>query len=94
MNCWINTFAFIALVMTGCAAPQNETLHWAFRPIGNPKSPHVEKLDWVKNPIDRFVLAKLESNGLSPAQRATEHILNRRAHFILTGLPPSLKSKS
>jgi len=62
--------------------------HWAFRPIGNPKPPQVEKLDWVKNPIDRFVLAKLESNGLQPAPRATEHVLNRRAHFILTGLPP------
>ncbi|MDP7051494.1 MAG: DUF1549 and DUF1553 domain-containing protein, partial [Verrucomicrobiota bacterium] len=62
--------------------------HWAFRPIGNPKPPQVEKLDWVKNPIDRFVLAKLESNGLQPSPRATEHVLNRRAHFILTGLPP------
>ena len=68
--------------------------HWSFRSIGNPKPPQIEKLDWVKNPIDRFVLAKLESNGLSPAPRATEHVLNRRAHFILTGLPPSPESKS
>jgi len=89
MNGWVNTFAFIALVMSGCAAPQNETLHWAFRPIGNPKPPRVEKLDWVKNPIDHFVLAKLESNGLKPAPRATEHVLKRRANFILTGLPPN-----
>jgi len=93
MNCWINIFAFISLVMTGCAAPQGETQHWAFRPIGNPKPPQVEKLDWVKNPIDRFVLTKLESNGLQPAPRATEHVLNRRAHFILTGLPPSPNPK-
>jgi hypothetical protein len=67
--------------------------HWAFEPIRDPQPPRVKNEAWVQNPIDRFVLAKLEAKGLWPAPRAPNHVLNRRAHFALTGLPPEGKSE-
>jgi hypothetical protein len=62
--------------------------HWAFRAPVRPKLPEVRKTDWVRNPIDRFILAKLESMGLEPAPEAPRHILVRRLSYDLTGLPP------
>ena len=49
----------------------------------------VPQNNWVRNPIDSFVLAKLAAEGLSPADRADRRVLIRRVHFDLTGLPPS-----
>ena len=63
--------------------------HWAFQPVRRPEPPSVRRADWVRNPIDRFVLAKLESEGLQPSPEAPPHVLERRIHFDLTGLPPS-----
>ena len=63
--------------------------HWAFQPVRRPEPPSVRRADWVRNPIDRFVLAKLESEGLQPSPEAPAHVLERRIHFDLTGLPPS-----
>ena len=67
--------------------------HWAFQPIKKPALPVVKNAAWVANPIDRFILAKLEAANLQPAPRAPNHALNRRAHFALTGLPPKSNSK-
>ncbi|QDS99921.1 PSD1 and planctomycete cytochrome C domain-containing protein [Adhaeretor mobilis] len=66
--------------------------HWAWQPLRNPALPNVVKSSWVKQPLDRFVLAKLEAEGLSPADRAQPHTLLRRAYFDLIGLPPSPKA--
>ncbi len=63
--------------------------HWAFQPVRRPDPPPVRQSDWVRNPIDRFVLAKLESEGLQASPEAPSHTLLRRIHFDLTGLPPS-----
>ena len=63
--------------------------HWAFAPIQRPTLPSVSKADWVRNPIDRFVLARLEKEGLEPAPAAAPEALVRRASFGLVGLPPS-----
>lgn len=63
--------------------------HWAFQPVVRPELPSVQRADWVRNPIDRFVLAKLESEGLAPSPEAPAHTLLRRVHFDLTGLPPT-----
>ena len=63
--------------------------HWAFNPVRRPDPPSVRRAEWVLNPIDRFVLAKLESEGLQPSPEAPPHVLERRIHFDLTGLPPS-----
>ena len=63
--------------------------HWAFRPIRRPDVPKIKDVKWVKNPIDGFVLAGLEANGLAPNPPATRRELIRRATYDLTGLPPS-----
>jgi len=67
---------------------------WAFRPLGNPTPPAVKRSDWVANPIDQFIVANLEKNGLQPAPPAAKTTLLRRATFDLTGLPPTDKELS
>ena len=62
--------------------------HWAFQPVRRPELPEVRESSWVRNPIDRFVLAKLESEGLRPSPAAAPGTLLRRVHFDLVGLPP------
>jgi hypothetical protein len=63
--------------------------HWAFRPNRRPGVPDVRKENWVRNPIDAFVLARLEAEGVKPAPEAPRHTLLRRASLDLTGLPPA-----
>ncbi|HWA11379.1 MAG TPA: PSD1 and planctomycete cytochrome C domain-containing protein [Opitutaceae bacterium] len=63
--------------------------YWAFQPVKPPAPPAVKRAAWVANPIDRFVLAKLEAAGLQPAPAASKAELVRRVYFDLTGLPPS-----
>lgn len=63
--------------------------HWAYRPLKRPATPEVTAADWVKSPIDAFVLAQLESNKLSPAPAADKATLLRRVTYDLIGLPPT-----
>lgn len=63
--------------------------HWAFVPPKRPDPPEVKDKDWAKTPIDQFVLAKLESQGLQPSAPADKSTLLRRVTFDLTGLPPT-----
>lgn len=63
--------------------------HWAFQPVGDPAPPDVRGEDWVKTPIDRFVLAKLESEALTPSPPVDRRTFIRRLSVDLTGLPPS-----
>ncbi len=63
--------------------------HWAFRPIRGPAVPEVRDRKWVRNPIDSFVLARLEREGLAPSPEAAAHTLLRRTFLDLTGLPPA-----
>ena len=62
--------------------------HWSFIPPARPPLPEVKRADWVRNPIDRFVLARLEAEGLTPAAEADRRTLARRVAYDLTGLPP------
>lgn len=62
---------------------------WAFVPPTQPAAPAVKKSDWVKTPIDAFVLTELEKKGLRPARPADKRTLIRRATFDLIGLPPT-----
>lgn len=64
--------------------------HWAFQPVSRSEPPQVRESGWVRNPIDRFVLAKLEREGLRPSPRAAPSTLLRRVHFDLVGLPPQV----
>jgi hypothetical protein len=64
--------------------------HWAFEPPVRPQLPEVTKTDWVRNDIDRFVLARLEKEGLTPSSETDKVTLLRRITLDLTGLPPTL----
>ncbi len=63
--------------------------HWAFVPPKRPDLPAVQNKAWVRTPVDQFVLAKLEKEGLEPSPEADKAILLRRVTFDLTGLPPT-----
>ncbi len=65
--------------------------HWAFVPPERPLLPAVKNAGWVKNPIDRFILARLEKEGLTPSPEADRVTLLRRLSLDLTGLPPSIE---
>jgi len=65
--------------------------HWAFQPVVRPLVPSMKNADWSKSDVDRFVLARLNQAGLSPAAEASARGLIRRATFDLTGLPPSVE---
>ncbi|TWU06747.1 Planctomycete cytochrome C [Symmachiella macrocystis] len=63
--------------------------HWAFQPVADQPLPAVQDADWSRTSIDRFVLARLEQAGLTPAPEADRRTLIRRATFDLIGLPPT-----
>lgn len=62
---------------------------WSFRPLQQVTPPQVTQADWPNSQIDRFILARLEAEGLPPAPPAKPEVLLRRAYYDLTGLPPS-----
>ncbi|MEP6755398.1 MAG: PSD1 and planctomycete cytochrome C domain-containing protein [Chthonomonadales bacterium] len=62
---------------------------WSFQPVRKIAVPSVKNTAWVSNPIDRFILSKLESNGLQPAPAAGKAALLRRLTYDLIGLPPT-----
>ncbi len=64
--------------------------HWAFVAPVRPAPPAVRRADWPRNEIDRFILARLEREGLEPSPEASRETLIRRLTLDLTGLPPSL----
>ncbi len=63
--------------------------YWAFQPVKRVDPPAVRDAQWAASPIDRFILAKLESKGLKPNPPADRVTLIRRLSFDLTGLPPT-----
>jgi hypothetical protein len=63
--------------------------HWSFIPPQMPAAPQVKNPEWVRNPIDTFVLARLEREGLAPSPEASREKLLRRVSLDLTGLPPT-----
>ncbi|HZN57430.1 MAG TPA: PSD1 and planctomycete cytochrome C domain-containing protein [Planctomycetota bacterium] len=65
--------------------------HWAFVPVRSPALPAVERAEWCRTPIDRFILARLEEKKLTPAPEADPRTLLRRATYDLTGLPPAVE---
>lgn len=67
--------------------------HWAFQPVRTPAIPTVRETAWVRNPIDAFILAKLEAKGWKPADAAKPQALLRRTYLDLVGLPPTLEEQ-
>ena len=90
-------------VKMGAPAPKDKTVaaavsaydwneakkFWSFQPFKDHQPPKVKNQSWIKSPIDRFVLARLEEKGLKPVADADRLTLIRRATFDLTGLPPT-----
>ncbi|MEY2879552.1 MAG: hypothetical protein RLZZ15_1932 [Verrucomicrobiota bacterium] len=65
--------------------------HWAFQPVKKPALPTTGNPAWAKTPVDDFILAKLEANGLTPNAPADKSTLIRRVTYDLIGLPPTEK---
>lgn len=64
--------------------------HWAFVAPRKAELPEVKAEQWIKNDIDRFVVSRLEQEGISPSAEADRETLIRRVSFDLTGLPPTI----
>lgn len=75
---------------TGAAAGPDFVEHWAYVAPTAPHVPAVSRPDWVRTPIDAFVLARLDREGLAPSEPAARETLLRRVSLDLTGLPPTL----
>ena len=71
------------------ASPGPRSDHWAFQAIRRSTVPPVKNSSWVRNPIDNFILARLEKEGLEPSPEADRVTLIRRLKLDLLGLPPS-----
>ena len=68
---------------------QNPYLDWLLHKPVVPPVPEVKDAGWIKNPVDAFILAKLEAKGMRPAPPASKRALLRRVYFDLIGVPPS-----
>ena len=66
-----------------------ESTHWSFLPLANPKLPSVKKHAWVTNPIDQFILSKLEAANIQTSPEADRLSLIRRLSLDLTGIAPT-----
>jgi len=73
----------------GRAITPEQRAYWAFQPVRKPAVPTVTHADRVRSPIDSFILARLEREGLEPAPEASRLDLIRRVTYDLTGLPPT-----
>jgi cytochrome c553 len=89
---WINAGAHWEANSTTNSTANSRTgaaTWWSFRKPMRPRVPAVGDSAWVRNPIDAFILARMEQHGLRPAPRADRRTLARRAYFDLHGLPPT-----
>lgn len=82
----------LAIGLSACSmsVEAGSEAHWAFQPVVPNDLPDVAGSDWVRNPIDRFVLARLEAEGIAPSPDADPIVLLRRLHLDLVGLPPTI----
>ncbi|MDB6021322.1 MAG: Protein of unknown function (DUF1553)/Protein of unknown function (DUF1549)/Planctomycete, partial [Pedosphaera sp.] len=72
-------------------AGKSDRDHWSFKQIKKSPVPAVKDTNWISNPVDNFIVAKLEENGMKPSPIADKRTLIRRATFDLIGLAPTLK---
>ena len=95
LRAWIDQGAQVAgengqLAAASPAAPADAIEeHWAYVKPSRPDLPAVRTAGWVRNPIDRFVLARLDAEKLAPSAEAARATLLRRVALDLTGLPPA-----
>jgi mono/diheme cytochrome c family protein len=86
---WIDAGAKLPEVDVEEGAVGGKSKHWSFQPVVRYRPPDVKNRAAVRNPIDQFIVAKLESQGIAPSAEADRETLIRRLSFDLTGLPPS-----
>jgi hypothetical protein len=70
--------------------PTDKAALWSYQPLSQPKTPLVRNKEWPRDPVDTFILAKMEARSLKPAPSAATETLIRRLCFDLIGLPPQL----
>lgn len=88
LRSWIDSGArYPAGIQVASKAPEQG--HWAFQPIRLPAPPPVRQAAWVRNPIDAFILERLEKEQITPSPEAPRNVLLRRLSLDLTGLPPT-----
>ncbi len=85
---WIDSLP-ASLAASGKQITDEDRRHWAFQPVVRPEVPSVSQPNWVRTPIDVFILAKLDAASLAPSPPAAKLALIRRATFDLIGLPPT-----
>ena len=66
---------------------------WNLKPLANVSPPEIVDTEWNQSPVDRFIRAELDKQGLTPAPPAAPEVLLRRLSFVLTGLPPSVAQR-
>jgi mono/diheme cytochrome c family protein len=87
LRAWIDQGAPWTQETAQATTPKSD--HWSFQPIQRPMIPVVAKMGWVRNEVDRFVLARLEKEKIEPSPEADRTTLIRRLSLDLLGLPPS-----
>lgn len=85
----LGSFAVVDGASTTKEFSPKQRSYWAFQKVVRPASPAVKQADWTRNPIDAFILSKLEAKGLQPNSPADKVTLLRRVTFDLVGLPPT-----
>ena len=88
LRAWIDQGAHVSTTAPPVAA-NPKSRHWSFQPVERPALPGVRARAWLRNPIDRFVAARLETEGVAPSPEADRATLIRRVSLDLVGLPPS-----
>jgi mono/diheme cytochrome c family protein len=89
LKTWIDQGATAPTTEIAADPRQAKRKHWAFQPVVRPPLPPVRDVAWVRNPIDRFILARLEKEGIAPSPEADRTTLIRRVSLDLVGLPPT-----
>ncbi len=79
----------LVVLLPNVSTVAGDSTEWPWAQLAEPSVPSVAQTDWVRNPIDAFVLERLESKGMTPAPPANPRALLRRLYFGLVGLPPS-----
>lgn len=88
LKAWIDGGAVWPAGVTIGKATTRKSTHWAFQPLQQATPPAVKNSNWIKSPIDAFILAQLEAKNLTPSPEAPKLTLLRRVSLDLTGLPP------
>ncbi len=75
----------------GPSGHSTESNHWAYQPLRDVAPPQIKNVDWAQNPIDNFISAELEQQGIAPSPQADRYTLIRRLSLDLLGLLPSVE---